>query len=257
MDDDDYYPPERVSHAVETLQANPSFLIAGSSEMHIYFDSRNKVYQCGPYKEYHATAATFAFRKELLLETNYNEENAVAEERYFLKNYTIPLKQLDTLKAIMVFSHKHNSLNKEKLLDNLEATKTTLSRYSVDDFIKDPELKQFYMVNMNNLLTNYEPGKPENKPKLLEQIKKMEEERSRRLEDHNKMLSAQRRIFSNQTQNQHLSQNQNQPVNQILSLEEIRTHYEKQLGDKVYLINELLRKIKDLNIELNIYKAIK
>ena len=23
MDDDDYYPPERVSHAVETLQANP------------------------------------------------------------------------------------------------------------------------------------------------------------------------------------------------------------------------------------------
>ena len=77
----------------------------------------------------------------------------------------------------------------------------------------------------------------------------MEEERSRRLEDHNKMLSAQRRIFSNQTQNQGL--------NQILSLEEIRTHYEKQLGDKVYLINELLRKIKDLNIELNIYKAIK
>jgi hypothetical protein len=105
------------------------------------------------------------------------------------------------------------------------------------------------MVNMNNLLTNYEPGKPENKPKLLEQIKKMEEERSRRLEDHNKMLSAQRRIFSNQTQNQAL--------NQLLSLEEIRTHYEKQLADKVYLINELLRKIKDLNIELNLYKAIK
>jgi glycosyltransferase involved in cell wall biosynthesis len=116
MDDDDYYPPERVSHAVETLQENPSFLVAGSSEMHVYFDSRNQVYQCGPYKEFHATAATFAFKKELLLETSYNEENALAEERHFLKNYTIPLKQLDTLKAIMVFSHKHNTLNKEKLL---------------------------------------------------------------------------------------------------------------------------------------------
>jgi len=244
MDDDDYYPPERVSHAVETLQENPSFLVAGSSEMHIYFDSRNKVYQCGPYKEFHATAATFAFKKELLLETSYNEANAVAEERHFLKNYTIPLKQLDTLKAIMVFSHKHNSLNKEKLLENMESTKTILSRYSVDNFIKDPELKQFYMVDMNDLLTNYEPGKPENKPKLLEQIKKMEEERNRRLEDHTKMLMAQNRIFANQGQNQ------------VQTIDDIKRHYEKQMTDKVYLINELLKKIKDLNAELTQYKAI-
>ena len=242
MDDDDYYPPERISHAVEALLENPQVLVAGSSEMHFYFDSRNQVYQCGPYKEYHATAATFAFKKELLLETSYNEENALAEERHFLKNYTIPLKQLDTLKSIMVFSHKHNSLNKEKMLENMESTKTKLSRYTVDDFIKDPELKKFYMVDMNDLLTNYEPGKPENKPKLLEQIKKMEEERNRRLEDHNKMLMAQSRIFSNQGQ---------QPQQQI---DELRKHYEKQMGEKVYLINELLKKIKDLNAELTQYK---
>ena len=31
MDDDDYYPPERVSHAVEMLTNNPSALCAGSS----------------------------------------------------------------------------------------------------------------------------------------------------------------------------------------------------------------------------------
>ena len=244
MDDDDYYPEERVSHAVETLQENPSFLVAGSSEMHFYFDSRNQVYQCGPYKEYHSTAATFAFKKELLLETSYNEENALAEERHFLKNYTIPLKQLDTLKSIMVFSHKHNSLNKEKMLENMESTKTKLSRYKVDDFIKDPVLKQFYMVDMNDLLTNYEPGKPEHKPKLLEQIKKMEEERNRRLEDHNKMLMAQSRIFSNHSQPQ---QGQQQ-------IDELRKHYEKQMAEKVYLINELLKKIKDLNTELSQYK---
>jgi hypothetical protein len=228
------------------LLENPQVLVAGSSEMHFYFDSMNRVYQCGPYKEFHATAATFAFKKELLLETSYNEENALAEERHFLKNYTIPLKQLDTLKSIMVFSHKHNSLNKEKMLENMEATKTKLSRYTVDDFIKDPVLKQFYMVDMNELLTNYEPGKPEHKPKLLEQIKKMEEERNRRLEDHNKMLMAQSRIFSNQSQC-----NQQQGNQQI---EELRKNYEKQIADKVYLISELLKKIKDLNTELATYK---
>jgi len=243
MDDDDYYPEQRISHAVETLLENPSFLVAGSSEMHFYFDSRNQVYQCGPYKDYHATAATFAFKKELLLETSYNEENALAEEKHFLKNYTIPLKQLDTLKSIMVFSHKHNSLNKEKMLENMESTKTKLSRYTVDDFIKDPELKKFYMVDMNDLLTNYEPGKPENKPKLLEQIKKMEEERNKRLEDHNKMLMAQGRICSNHSQHQP-------------QIDELRKHYEKQMAEKVYLINELLKKIKDLNAELTQYKDV-
>jgi glycosyltransferase involved in cell wall biosynthesis len=45
MDDDDYYPPERISHAVQTLQDNPSFLIAGCSEMYVYFDSKQKMYR--------------------------------------------------------------------------------------------------------------------------------------------------------------------------------------------------------------------
>ena len=251
MDDDDYYPKDRVSHAVDTLLQNPDFLVAGSSEMHIYFDSRKTVYQCGPYKDYHATAATFAFKKELLLETSYNEDNALAEERHFLKNYTIPLKQLDTQKSIMVFSHKHNSLNKEKLLENMDATKTKLSRFTVNDFIDDADLKQFYMVDMNNLLTNYEPGKPEYKPKLMEQIKKMENERNKRLEDHNKMLEAQKRMLFNQRP----EFNTNTNTNTNVYYEKQIANYEKQIEDKVCLINELLKKIKDLNAELSQYKT--
>ena len=236
MDDDDYYPPERISHAVETLQNNPSYLIAGSSEMHIYFDSRDTVFQCGPYKPYHSTAATFAFRKELLLETKYDDNIALSEEQKFTKGYTIPLVQLDTLKSILVFSHRHNSLNKEKLLEKPQETKTVLSRYKIDDFIKDPILKQFYMYDMNKVLEEYEPGRPENKPRLLEQIKKMEEERSKRIEEHNKMLQAQQRLLS-------LSNNCNKDI------ETYRNEYEKKLSDKNLLINELLKKIKELTLE--------
>ena len=238
MDDDDYYPPQRISHAVETLQQNPNYLIAGSSEMHIYFDSRNAVFQCGPYKQYHSTAATFAFRKELLLQTSYDDEIALSEEHKFTKGYTIPLIQLDSLKSILVFSHKHNSLNKEKLLEHPEQTKTISSPYIVDDFIKDPILKQFYMFDMNSLLELYEPGRPEHKPKLLEQMKKMEEERAKRLEDHNKMLQAQQKILS-------LSNLNNKDI------ETLRNEYEKKLSDKNLLINELLKKIKQLTIEVN------
>jgi glycosyltransferase involved in cell wall biosynthesis len=243
MDDDDYYPPERISHAVETLQQNPTFLIAGSSEMHIYFNSKNRVYQCGPYRENHSTAATFAFKKELLSQTSYDNEAALAEESKFTKGYTIPLIQLNSLKSILVFSHRHNSLNKEKLLEFPEQTKTIISPYCVDDFVKDPVLKQFYMYDMNTFLENYEPGKPEYKPKLLEQIKKIEEERAKRLEDHNKMLQAQQKLLSF--------------YNPVKNTETLRDEYEKKLLDKNLLINELLKKIKQLTNENELLKSVK
>jgi glycosyltransferase involved in cell wall biosynthesis len=218
MDDDDYYPPERVQHAVETLQNNPTFLLAGSSEMHIYFDSRNAVFQCGPYKPYHSTAATFAFKKQLLSQTKYDDENALSEEHTFTKGYTIPLVQLDSLKSIFVVSHKHNSLNKEKLLLNPAQTLTQPSRYSVDDFIKDPVLKQFYTVDINTALTNYEPGRPENKPIILEQIEKTEQRRAKQVEDY--------------------------------KLASMVTNFEKQLADKNRMIFELMKRVKELTEQL-------
>ena len=69
MDDDDYYPPERISHAVEVLSNNKEALCAGSSEIYIYFKTLNRMVQCGPYGPKHATAGTFAFRAELLKQT--------------------------------------------------------------------------------------------------------------------------------------------------------------------------------------------
>jgi hypothetical protein len=153
----------------------------------------------------------------------------------------------------LVFSHKHNSLNKEKLLENPQLTRTVPSRFKVDDFIKDPVLKQFYMYDMNNVLEGYEPGRPENKPKLLEQMKKMEDERTKRMEDHYKMLEAQQKILSgccNHTNNHNHNHNH---VNK--DIETLRNEYEKKISDKNLLINELLKKVKEITIELNEYKT--
>ena len=171
MDDDDYYPPERISHAVETLQANPSALCAGSSMMHIYFKHINQMYSFGPYGPNHATAATFAFRKELLTHTSYEETASLAEEKHFLKNYTIPFVQLDPFKTILVFSHIHNSLDKKTLLepDKLNDFVKT-SQVNVTDFIKDPELVKFYVDNIDDLLEQYIQGRPENKPDVMKQL---------------------------------------------------------------------------------------
>jgi glycosyltransferase involved in cell wall biosynthesis len=236
MDDDDYYPPERISHAVEVLQNNPKILIAGSSEMHIYSDSRNKLFQCGPYRDNHATAATFAFKRQLLSQTKYNESATFAEEKQFLKDYTIPLIQLDTLKTILVCSHKHNSLNKEKMLDNPQQSKISESRYNVDDFIKDPELKQFYIIDMNNILENYELGKIEYKPKLVEELKKTELQRNKMIQEHTQFMQTQQQIMLNLQTNK--------------VIDEIKQQYDKQINDKNRIINELLKKVKELTIEI-------
>jgi glycosyltransferase involved in cell wall biosynthesis len=172
MDDDDYYPTNRVSHAVETLQKNPNALCAGSSEMFIYFKHIQKMYKFGPYGPNHATAATFAFRRELLLQTRYEEGAALAEERAFLKGYTIPFVQLDSMKTILVLSHVHNSFDKKTLLEQPNKF-VTLSTKTVSDFIKEPEIFHFFMEFIDKLLENYEPGKPENKPDVLKQIEEL------------------------------------------------------------------------------------
>ena len=180
MDDDDYYPPERISHAVETLQANPSALCAGSSLMHIYFKHINKMYAFGPYGPNHSTAATFAFKRELLSQTSYEETASLAEEKHFLKNYTIPFVQLDTLKTILVFSHVHNSLDKKTLLEPDRLNQfVKVSPVKVSDFIKEPELVNFYMNNIDVLLEQYTQGKPENKPDVMKQLEEMNRTREK------------------------------------------------------------------------------
>ena len=42
MDDDDYYPPDRVNHAVNRLRSQPRALAAGSSIVYIYFNDLDK-----------------------------------------------------------------------------------------------------------------------------------------------------------------------------------------------------------------------
>lgn len=181
MDDDDYYPPERVEHAVEMLNADKNAMCAGSSEIYIYFKHIQQMYQCGPYSPTHATAGTFAFRSELLKQTRYDDHAALAEEKSFLKNYTVPFVQLDPMKTILVFSHNHNTFDKRKLLDNPNPQYCKPSPKTVDMFIRTPEeahIKKFFMNDIDALLNKYEAGKPDMKPDVLKQIKEIEKERN-------------------------------------------------------------------------------
>ena len=186
MDDDDYYPPQRVSHAVTTLLRSSKALCAGSSEMHIWFNDTQQMIQFGPYGPNHATAGTFAFKRKLLDITSYEETACLAEEKHFLKNYTIPFVQLNPRQTILCFSHEHNTFDKRRLLNGMENNKfVNASTYEVGDFIKDDNLKRFYTEEIKEILKDYEPGKPEHKPDVIQQTKEITEKRKKMLEKEN------------------------------------------------------------------------
>jgi len=144
MDDDDYYPPNRVSHAVNRLRSRPEALAAGSSIVYIYFNDLDKVYKFGPYGPQHATAGTFAFKRKLLEQTRYDDDAEIAEEKAFLKNYNIPLVQLNPDKAILFFAHQFNTFDKRKLLVNPHPDYVRVTNMKPSVFIKDKELLKFY-----------------------------------------------------------------------------------------------------------------
>ena len=182
MDDDDYYPPKRVSHAVEMLVSHPEALCAGSSEIYIYFKHIQQMKRLGPYGPNHATAGTFAFKRKLIKNNRYNDDACLAEERAFLKDYTVPFVQLDPMKVILVFSHEHNTFDKRKLLVNANPDVVRDSPKKVMDFIKDHNLRKFYMSDLEKLLEDYAPGRPEMKPDVIAQTLQLEKDRAKMAE---------------------------------------------------------------------------
>ncbi len=180
MDDDDYYPPDRIEHAVEKLLGDKKALCAGASELYLYFKDIGEMFQCGPYGPTHATAGTFAFKRELLSITRYNENACIAEEKEFLKDYTIPFVQLDPMKTILVFSHNHNTYDKRRLLENASGHNMKKSNKTVEMFIKftdEAKIKRFFCKDIDEKLAKYEPGLPHMKPDVLKQTAELDEKR--------------------------------------------------------------------------------
>jgi len=113
MDDDDYYPPERVSHAVASLK-NTRCLIAGCSDIYMYEYFMGKLYKFKRFHPYHSTNNCMAFKREYLRNHKHAEGLKWAEETSFTNNFTEPMVQLDSQQCIIVSSHNMNTVSKRK-----------------------------------------------------------------------------------------------------------------------------------------------
>lgn len=241
MDDDDYYPPDRVKHAVERLRDSKA-LCAGSSAMFIHFKHINKMYQFGPYGPNHATAATFAFKRELLEKTKFNEESSVAEERKFLKDYTIPFVQLDSNKSILVFSHNHNSFDKKELLTQMPNPNIHDTPFSPKDLVKEPDILKFFMEDIDELLDKYEPGKPENKPDVKKQLIEIKNERQKEYEKMVKQQNDYQNIINKLTMST-TSEVSQQKINEQSTIIQQLTFENNQLKEQIQYLNDKIKQL--------------
>ena len=143
MDDDDFYPPERVSHAVQKFAQNPRIDLAGSSEMYLYFRTDGRIVRAGPYGPNHCTNGTMCYRRRYMLTHKYDETQTHAEEKSFLEDYKNPMIQLDPLKCILVMCHSDNTFDKTTIRNSSNPLLKETDM-KIRNIIKDKGLRDFY-----------------------------------------------------------------------------------------------------------------
>jgi glycosyltransferase involved in cell wall biosynthesis len=156
LDDDDFYPPERIQHAVTSLQRQPKVQLAGSSLLYMYYFDTGKIHSFGPIHQQHATNGTMAVRKEYAKTHRYDETVTHAEEKSFLDDYKHPMVQLDAHKTMLVMSHSNNTYDKRTIRDKGQSKLLKETTLKLKDFIRTAAQREFY-ANLH-LLAAAEPA---------------------------------------------------------------------------------------------------
>ena len=106
MDDDDYYPPTRVGHAVDRLRSSKNRL-AGCSRMLAYDFNRDRMYQFKSFGPNHSISPCMAWTADY--DGTYDPAARIAEEAGFTRGFTEPMVQLNPVHTIVHGVHGTNA----------------------------------------------------------------------------------------------------------------------------------------------------
>jgi glycosyltransferase involved in cell wall biosynthesis len=146
MDDDDYYPPDRIRNCVTALMksANRSIQVAGCSEILLYFTDRHEIWRIGPYFQSHSTNNALAYFRTYADSHVYDDKAVMAEEKSYLDDWKTPMSQMKPEDHIVCICHSTNTFDKRNLLlqTNPKLVKTELK---LSKLIKNKKIRDFYM----------------------------------------------------------------------------------------------------------------
>ncbi|OMR78683.1 glycosyltransferase family 2 protein [Burkholderia pseudomallei] len=138
MDDDDYYPPDKVSHAVRAMQERCA-TFSGSDRIYIWYSHIDRIYQTYSFGPHHALNGTFAYHRHYLADHRYDDTAVLAEESSFLGCFTASVLQIDPKRAILCVSHSANTFDKDFVLASCER-----APFKLEDFVTDVRLLAHY-----------------------------------------------------------------------------------------------------------------
>ena len=115
-DDDDYYPPKRISSGVTALESDFTKAIAASSKMFLLLTKENVMTTTGPFHDTHGTAATFTIRRSYAERYKFDASKTKGEEVSFTNGWTAPMIHVSAEDTIVVMGHSRNTVDKSDLL---------------------------------------------------------------------------------------------------------------------------------------------
>jgi glycosyltransferase involved in cell wall biosynthesis len=125
MDDDDYYPPTKISSLVKSFAnmnkiSKTDYNIAGCSAAYMYDYDLNKLYKFKKIHNGHSTNNCMAFKREYLANHKHDFGLDMAEEASFTNWFTEPMIQVNPLHCIVISSHGKNTFDKKQIIEDLE-----------------------------------------------------------------------------------------------------------------------------------------
>ena len=157
MDDDDYYFPTRVSHAVEKLSKS-SAKVAGCSALLIYDYFLEKLYKFKQFGPNHSTNNCMAWKREHVATNSHDPSKIMGEESSFTKNFSEPMVQLDAEHTLVCSSHDGNTFNKRELLvGGTHKFNPTLEEIpDIEKYIKEPYLSKYKSIFVKPFVSDYD-----------------------------------------------------------------------------------------------------
>ncbi|MTD26966.1 glycosyltransferase family 2 protein [Erwinia sorbitola] len=138
MDDDDYYPADKISYTIAEMQRHKA-RFAGCDSIPIWYSHIDRVYLSKNLGPRHALNGTFAYHRSHLKRHRYDDSAKLAEEGHFLKDFTTPVLQLAPERSILCISHNANTFDKDFVMGSSERDNRELT-----DYVTDAHLQRFY-----------------------------------------------------------------------------------------------------------------
>ena len=112
-DDDDYYHPDHILLTASMLCNQRLYGVVGSSVLLAYSTKTESFYVCGNSGENHSPCGILAFTRRAMkqYELRFRDRDTHAEERYFLKDFLVPLLHVDPKSSIVAIQHGANTWN--------------------------------------------------------------------------------------------------------------------------------------------------